>query len=103
MSRPACDFTFSIPWNLMLITCGTLLYTVALKGIAAAHGFVPSGLFGVSVLVHQATDRLGPGIWYILLNIPMFGLGWVFKRPGASARPFSMAGAPTRTGASRCC
>ncbi len=78
MFRLSREFTFSITWNLLLITVGTLLYTFALKGIAASHGFIPSGLFGVSVLIHQTTGRLGPGLWYILLNVPMFILGWVF-------------------------
>ena len=72
------DFTYAIPWNLLLITAGSLLYSVALKGIAQPQGFIPSGLFGVSVLVSQLVGHFGAGHWYLLLNIPMFLLGWFF-------------------------
>lgn len=72
------DLAYSAGWNLMLITAGSLLYAVALKGIAAAHGFIPAGLFGVSVLIHQLTGTLGAGLWYLILNVPMFAISWVF-------------------------
>lgn len=78
MSRPKKEIAYSIPWNLFLITAGSLIYAVSLKGIAADHGFIPAGLFGVGVLFHSLTGILGPGILYILLNIPMFILGWLF-------------------------
>lgn len=71
------EIVYSVPWNLMLITAGALIYSVALKGIAEPHGFVPAGLFGVSVLIHTLTDTLGAGLWYLLLNIPMFALSWI--------------------------
>jgi uncharacterized membrane-anchored protein YitT (DUF2179 family) len=71
------EIVYSVPWNLMLITTGALIYSVALKGIAEPHGFVPAGLFGVSVLIHTLTDTLGAGLWYLLLNIPMFALSWI--------------------------
>lgn len=70
------DFTYSVPWNLLLITAGSLLYSAALKGIAKPQGFIPSGLFGVSVLVAKLVGHLGAGPWFMLLNIPMFLLGW---------------------------
>jgi uncharacterized membrane-anchored protein YitT (DUF2179 family) len=31
----------------------------------------------VSVLIHTLTDTLGAGLWYLLLNIPMFALSWI--------------------------
>lgn len=71
------EVVYSVPWNLMLITTGALIYSVALKGIAEPHGFVPAGLFGVSVLIHTLTDTLGAGLWYLALNIPMFALSWI--------------------------
>jgi len=71
------EVVYSVPWNLMLITTGALIYSVALKGIAEPHGFVPAGLFGVSVLIHTLTDTLGAGLWYLVLNIPMFALAWI--------------------------
>ncbi len=75
---PLRDHAYKVTWNLVLITSGSLLYAVALKGIAQPFGFIPGGLFGVSVLVHQLTHTLGAGIWYVILNIPMFTLSWFF-------------------------
>ncbi len=74
---PHREYAYSVGWNLFLITAGTLLYSVALKGIAEPHGFIPAGLFGVSVLTHQLSETLGPGVWYMLFNIPMFALAWL--------------------------
>lgn len=75
---PRREHAYSVSWNLMLITAGSLLFAAALKGIAASHGFIPAGLFGVSVLIQQLSGTLGAGLWYLLLNIPMFALGWLY-------------------------
>ncbi len=69
---------YSVGWNLILITVGSLINAAALKGIAAPHGFIPAGLFGVSVLIKTLSGTLGPGLWYMILNIPMFLLAWFF-------------------------
>ncbi len=75
---PSRDFTYSVYWNLFLILTGSIIQAVGLKGIATVHGFVPSGLFGVSTLIYYLSEHLNPGAWYMLLNIPMFALGWKF-------------------------
>lgn len=69
-------FSYTVPWNLFLIVVGSLVYALAIKGIALEHGFIPAGLFGVSVLVQQLTGQLDAGTWYILFNVPLFLLGW---------------------------
>ncbi|MCK4502682.1 MAG: YitT family protein [Desulfuromonadales bacterium] len=71
-------FVYSIFWNCGLIIVGTLIQTVVLKGIAAPQQFIPGGLFGIASLIHYQTDWLNPGLLYLLLNIPMFILGYLF-------------------------
>ncbi len=70
-------FTYTLWWNLILITVGTLIYSVGLKGIVVHHGFIPGGIFGVGLLIFYQYPILSAGILYFLLNIPLFALGWV--------------------------
>lgn len=78
MSPQKSKFAYSILWNCALIVGGSLVQVVALKGIATPHQFVPGGLFGVSSLIYYLTDVLNPGLLYLLLNVPMFVLGYIF-------------------------
>lgn len=71
-------FVYSIFWNCSLITVGTLIQVVMLKSIALPHSFVPGGLFGVSSLIYYKTSFLNPGLIYLLLNIPMFIIGYIY-------------------------
>ena len=70
-------FAYSIFWNSGLIIIGTLIQTIALKAIAIPHNFVPGGLFGVGSLIYYKTGLLNPGLLYLLLNVPMFILGYL--------------------------
>ncbi len=78
MTKEKSKFVYSIFWNCALITVGSLIQTLALKGIAIPHNFVPGGLFGVSSLIYYLADLLNPGLIYLLLNIPLFILGYIF-------------------------
>ncbi|MBN2644861.1 MAG: YitT family protein [Desulfuromonadaceae bacterium] len=69
---------YSFLWNSGLIVVGTLIQAVALKAVALPQQFVPGGLFGVASLVYYLTEWLNPGLLYLLLNIPMFILGYLF-------------------------
>lgn len=71
------DISYSLWWNLFLIVVGSLIQGVAFKAISAPHGFVPSGLFGVAALFEYKTGLLDAGSWYLLLNIPMFIIGYL--------------------------
>lgn len=70
--------TYSIPWNLFLISAGSIIIAIALKGIALHHAFIPGGLFGVSSLIYFVTGTGRISYWYLLLNIPMFAIAWKF-------------------------
>ena len=78
MTKEKSKFVYSIFWNCALITVGSLIQTLALKGIAIPHNFVPGGLFGVSSLIYYLADTFNPGLIYLLLNIPLFVLGYIF-------------------------
>ncbi|MFO7765186.1 MAG: YitT family protein [Pelovirga sp.] len=78
MSPQKSKFAYSIMWNCGLIIGGSLIQVIALKGIATPHQFVPGGLFGVSSLLYYVTDALNPGLLFLLLNIPMFVLGYIY-------------------------
>ncbi len=72
------NITYSIPWNLFLITLGSIIIGIGLKGIVIPHGMITGGFSGAGILIYYYTDILTPGIWYLLLNIPVFILGWIF-------------------------
>jgi len=70
--------TYSIPWNLFLITLGSIIVGIGLKAIVIPHGLITGGFSGAGILIYYYTQWLTPGIWYFILNIPVFILGWLF-------------------------
>lgn len=72
------NITYSIPWNLFLITLGTIIIGIGLKAIVIPHGMIVGGFSGAGILIFYYTQSLTPGIWYFILNIPVFILGWIF-------------------------
>ncbi len=78
MTDEKAKFAYSIFWNCGLITIGSLIQAIALKSVAIPHNFVPGGLFGVGSLIYYKTGFLNPGLLYLVLNVPMFILGYIF-------------------------
>jgi len=78
MSPDLRRVSYTILWNSGLIVIGSVLQAFALKAIGDAHGFVPGGLFGLASLLYYVGDWLNPGWIYLLFNIPMFVLGWIY-------------------------
>ncbi len=70
------NITYSIPWNLFLIAVGSLVFSVGLKCIVIPEGLITGGFSGAGVLVYYYTGLLTPGIWYMIINIPVFIIGW---------------------------
>lgn len=70
-------YAFSIPWNIFLLTVGSLLVAMAIKSVAVPHGLVSGGVSGIALLIYYFTGALTPGLWLFLLNIPIAALGWV--------------------------
>lgn len=72
------DISMSIPWNLFLLTLGGILFALGMKSIAMPHAFLAGGLFGTGQYIFYMTDTFSTAAWYVLLNIPIFIIGWLF-------------------------
>jgi len=71
------DIKFSIPWNLFLLTIGSIIFVTGINGIVVEHSFIPGGLYGLCLFLSYKTHLLSPGLWYLVLNIPLCILGWI--------------------------
>jgi uncharacterized membrane-anchored protein YitT (DUF2179 family) len=78
MSKKPRSVFFSVGWNLLLLTVGSFVLATGIKAIAIPHGFITGGFSGLSLLIYYAFGGLSPGIWYFVLNIPLFIAGWIF-------------------------
>ncbi len=70
------DFTYSVRWNLLLITVGAFVVAWGTKSLAVPHSFIPIGVFGLASLLYYAGVPLTPGWINLLLNIPLFVFAW---------------------------
>ncbi len=70
--------SYSVPWNLFLITLGSVIIGIGLKAIVIPHGMITGGFSGTGILIYYYTKTHTPGIWYFVLNIPVFIAGWLF-------------------------
>ena len=68
----------SIFYNLLLIFAGSVICAVAVKGILVPKQFLAGGVTGLSLLIHYVLPSLPVGVIYLLLNIPLFIVGWLF-------------------------
>ena len=68
---------YSIGWNLILIAVGGVILSVGIKSVAIPNGFISGGFSGLSLLIYYIFGGLSPGIWYFVLNIPLFIAGWL--------------------------
>jgi len=75
---PYHRFISSVLWNLLLISTGSIIFAIGLKSIAIPHGFITGGISGLSLLFYYVSGFLSPGLWYLLVNIPIFLIGWIF-------------------------
>ncbi len=46
--------------------------------MAVPHGLLTGGMSGIALLCYYAFGGLTTAQWYLLLNLPVFVLGWVF-------------------------
>ena len=63
--------------NLMLLTLGAIIYSFGAQGIVAYGGFLTGGIYGLGILLWRTTDIMSAPMFYILLNIPFFIMGWL--------------------------
>jgi len=67
-----------VTWNLFLIALGSSLCAIALNGILIPHRFLSGGLMGLVLIIHYLVPSLPVAMLYILLNVPVFALGWIY-------------------------
>ena len=72
------EMAYTPIWNMVLIIAGSALFAFGAKAVVFEHGFITGGIFGVSLLLYYLTDLLSPGIWSLLLNVPLFIIAWFF-------------------------
>lgn len=70
------DFTYSVWWNVLLITLGGSIVGFGIKALAVPHGLISGGVSGVGLLLYYSTGLLSPGTWLVVLSIPVFIYGW---------------------------
>jgi uncharacterized membrane-anchored protein YitT (DUF2179 family) len=80
-----------IVWNLLLLALGSGLCALALNGILLPHRFASPGVTGVALLIHYSVPALPVSALYLVLNIPLFALGWIHV--GRRFLLYSVAGA----------
>lgn len=71
-------FISSVVWNLFLISVGSIVFGIGLKSIAIPHGFITGGMSGLTLVFYYVSGFLSPGLWYLIVNIPIFLVGWVY-------------------------
>ena len=65
-------------WNLGLICLGSTLCAVAINGILVPREFLSGGFTGAALVIHYLLPTLPLGGIYLVLNMPLFALGWKF-------------------------
>jgi uncharacterized membrane-anchored protein YitT (DUF2179 family) len=68
----------SIVWNLSLLTAGSLICALAINGILLPQKFVAGGFTGMAILIHYLVSDLSVGLLYLILNVPVYILGWMY-------------------------
>ena len=71
------QYISSVLWNLLLISAGSIVFGIGLKSIAVPHGFITGGISGLTLLFYYVSGLLSPGLWYLMVNIPIFLIGWI--------------------------
>ena len=88
--RPSLPEVRRVLWNLLLLGVGSALSAVAINGILVPQQFVSGGFVGLALVLYYLTQHLPVAALYLLLNVPVFALGWMFV--GRRFFLYSMAG-----------
>ncbi|OIO02761.1 MAG: hypothetical protein AUJ49_05680 [Desulfovibrionaceae bacterium CG1_02_65_16] len=82
LRRSLRRYAFTVPWNLFLLTAGSLLVAFAIKSVAAPHGLLAGGVSGLALLGYYVFPKIDTSLWYFALNVPIMlvGLKMVSRR-----------------------
>ena len=76
--KPTRDFVYRPPYNLLLITAGAALFSFGVQTVVTPQMFITGGVYGTGLLIYYTAGTLSPGLWFFLLNIPLFLVSWFF-------------------------
>jgi uncharacterized membrane-anchored protein YitT (DUF2179 family) len=62
--------------TLIVMAAGLTLCAIATNAIVLRDALASSGVSGIAVLIYYVTGRPSVGVLYLLLNVPLFILGW---------------------------
>ena len=62
--------------RLLLVFFGCLITAVGVNAFLVPHNLLTAGVSGIALLAHYLVPSIGLGVWVLILNIPIFGLGW---------------------------
>ena len=77
--------------SLILLCAGSLLTAIAVNGILLPRGFLSGGFTGLALLIHYLAPVWSVSLLYLLLNLPLYVMGWRFV--GRRFFAWSVAGA----------
>ncbi|MGL4722625.1 MAG: YitT family protein [Desulfovibrionaceae bacterium] len=63
-------------WNLLLLTIGSFFTVTSVKALSMPNKFVPSGVFGTSVVINTVFPLIPPSIFYGIFNLLIFTLAF---------------------------
>lgn len=64
--------------NMILITVGSVCCSMAVNGILIPNNYISSGVTGMAVLIYYFYSNVSVGTIYLVLNIPLFLMGWLY-------------------------
>lgn len=65
-------------WNIFLITIGSIIFSIGIKGVVIHNDFIIGGIFGGALLLYYTSGLFSPSAWFFILNLPLFLIGWFF-------------------------
>ncbi|SKA74012.1 Uncharacterized membrane-anchored protein YitT, contains DUF161 and DUF2179 domains [Paucidesulfovibrio gracilis DSM 16080] len=75
---PNTEYTYSVWWNLLLLTLGSIIFAIGAQGAVVHHEFITGGLFGLALFMHYLSGVMSTSLWFALLSVPLFVLSWFF-------------------------
>jgi uncharacterized membrane-anchored protein YitT (DUF2179 family) len=63
---------------MVLLAAGSMICCVAVNGILIPQKFFGAGFTGMALVIHYLIPRFPLAILYLMLNIPVFLLGWMY-------------------------
>ncbi|MCL2030124.1 MAG: YitT family protein [Oscillospiraceae bacterium] len=63
-------------WQALFTLIGSFFYALSVNLFLEPNHIVTGGLTGVAILIHHYLPRVGIGLMFILMNVPLFVVSW---------------------------